>query len=78
MPQQGKYATIIVLHKKKGRTEYCNYRGIPLVVHAGKMLLKIIAHRLSEYCERAEILPKMSSLRLNRCTTDIMSVIRRL
>ena len=40
---------------KKGRTECCNYRGISLVVYAGKILLKIIARRHSEYCERAGI-----------------------
>ena len=50
------------LHKKKDRTERGNYRGISLVAHAGKILLKIIARRLSEYCS----------------TTDMMFVIRRL
>ena len=69
MPQQWKYATVMVLHIKKYRTEHCNYRGISLVAHAGKMLLKIIAHRLSEYCERAGNLPGKSSSRLNRSTT---------
>ena len=48
VPQQRKYAIIRVLHKKKDRIECGNYRGISLVVHAGKILLKIIARRLSE------------------------------
>ena len=48
----------MVLHKKKDRTECGNYRGISLVAHAGKILLKIIARRLSEYCERVGILPE--------------------
>ena len=48
----------IILHKKKDRTECVNYRGISLVAHAGKILLKIISHRLSEYCERVGILPE--------------------
>ena len=52
--QQWKYAIIMVLHKKKDRTECGNYRGISLVAHAGKILLKIIARRLGEYCERVE------------------------
>ena len=79
MPQQWKYAIIVVLHKKKDRTEFGNYRGISLVAHAGKILLKIIARRLSEYCERVRILPEeQSGFRPNRSTTDMMFVIRRL
>ena len=59
MPQQWEYAIIIkVLHKTKDRTECGNYRGISLVAHAGKILLKIIAHRLSEYWERVGIFPE--------------------
>ena len=79
VPQQWKYAIIMVLHKKKDRTECGNYRGISLVAHAGKILLKIIARRLSEYCELVGILPKEhSGFRPNRSTTDMMFVIRRL
>ena len=79
VPQQWKDAIIMVLHKKKDRTECGNYRGISLVAHAGKILLKIIARRLSEYCERVEILPEeQSGFRPNRYTTDMMFVIRRL
>ena len=74
-----KYAIIMVHHKKKDRTECGNYRGISLVAHAGKILLMIIARRLSEYCERVEILPEeQSGFRRNRFTTDIMFVVRRL
>ena len=50
--QQWKNAIIMVLHEKKDRAEGGNYRGISLVVHAGNILLTIIARRLSEYCER--------------------------
>ena len=79
VPQQWKDAIIIVLHKKKDRTECANYRGISLVAHAGKILLKIIARRLSEYCERVGILPEeQSGFRPNRSTTDMMFVIRQL
>ena len=79
MPQQWKDVIIMVLHKKKDRTECGNYRGISLVAHAGKILLRIIARRLSEYCERVGILPEeQSGFRPNRCTTDMMFVIRRL
>ena len=79
MPQQWKDAIIVVLHKKKDRTECGNYRGISLVAHAGKILLKIIARRLSEYCERVGILPEeQSGFRPNRSTNDMLFMIRRL
>ena len=79
MLQQWKDAVIIVLHKKKDRTECGNYKGISLVTHAGKILLKITARRLSEYCERVGILPEEhSGFRPNRSTTDMMFVIHRL
>ena len=70
----------MVLHKKKDPTVCGNYRGISLVAHAGKILPKIIARRLSEYCERVGILPEeQSGFRPNCSTTDIMFVmIRRL
>ena len=79
VPQQWKDVIIMVLHKKKDRIECGNYRGISLVAHAGKILLKIIARRLSEYYKRVEILPEEhSGFRPNRSTTNMMFVIRRL
>ena len=79
MSQQWKDAIIMVLHKKTDRTECGNYRGISLIAHAGKILLTIIARRLSEYCERVGILPEeQSGFRSNGSTTDMMFVIRRL
>ena len=79
VPRQWKDAIIMVIHKRKGRTECGNYRGTSLVAHAGKVLLKIIAHHLSEYCEREGILPEeRSGFRPNRSTTDMTFVIRRL
>ena len=79
VPQQWKVVIIMVLYKNKDRTESGNYRSISLVAHAGKILLKIIARRLSEYCERVGILQEEhSGFRPNRSTTDMMLVIRRL
>ena len=70
---------IMIHHKKKDRTKCGNYRGLSLVAHAGKVLLKIIARRLREYCEHVGILPeKESGFRPNRSTTDMMFMIRRL
>ena len=47
--------------------------------HAGKILLKVTARRLNEYCERVGILPEeQSGFRPNRSTIDMMFEIRRL
>ena len=66
--------------KKKDRTLCVNSRGISLVAHASKIMLKIIARHLSEYCERVGILPEeMSGFRSNHSTTAMMFyVIRRM
>ena len=68
-----------MLHKKEDRTECGSYRGISLVAHAGKVLLKVIAGRLSGYCKRENILPeKQCGFRPQRSTVDMMFVERRL
>ena len=67
VPQQWKYATIKVLHKKKDRTE------------CGKVLLKVIAGRRNDYCKRENILPEeQCGFRPQRSTVDVMFVVRRL
>ena len=79
MPQQWKDATMKVLRKKKDGTECGNYRGISLVAHAGKVLLKVIAGRLSDYWERGGILPEeQCGFRPYRSTVDMVFVVRRL
>ena len=79
VPQEWKDATIKVLHKKKDRTECSNYRGLSLVAHSGKVLLKIVANRLGDFCEKAGILPEeQCGFRPQRSTTDMMFVVRRL
>ena len=79
VPQRWRDAVIKVLHKKKDRTECGNYRGISLVAHAGKVLLKIVATRLSTYCEARNLLPEeQCGFRPHRSTTDMMFAARRL
>ena len=79
VPQRWRDAVIKVLHKKKDRTECGNYRGIALVAHAGKVLLKIVATRLSSYCEARNLLPEeQCGFRPHRSTTDMMFAFRRL
>ena len=60
VPQLWKDAIITVLHKKD-KTECSNYRGISLVAHAGKILLKVVAARLSGYGESEGLLPEEQS-----------------
>ena len=57
VPQDWKDATIKVLHKNKDRTKFTNYKGLFLVAHTGKVLLKIVANRLRDFCEPARIIP---------------------
>ena len=79
VPQEWKDATIKVLHKKKDQTKCSNYRGLSLVAHAGKVLLKIVANRLGDFCEEAGILPEeQCGFRPQRSTIDMMFVVRRL
>ena len=79
VPQGWKDATIKVLHKKKDRTECDNYRRLSLMAHSGKAVLKIVANRLSDFCEEAGILPEeQCGFRPQRSTTDMMFVVRRL
>ena len=79
VPQEWKDATIEVLHKKKDRTECSNYRGLSLVAHAGKILLKNVPNRLGDFCEEAEILPgEQCGFRPQRPTSDMVFVVRRL
>ena len=81
VPQQWKYATIKLLggHKKKGRSDCNNYRGISLVAHSGKVLLKMVASLRNNYCEAKEILPEeQCGFRPARSTIDMLFVVRRL
>ena len=47
--------------------------------HAGKVLLKVVARRLSAYCEATGLLPEeRCGIRPHRSITDMMFVVRRL
>ena len=75
VPPQWKDAIIMTLHKKKGRTECGNYRGISL-----RRQDTAEDHRSprQRVCERVAILPQeQSGFRPNRSTTDMIFVIIR-
>ena len=79
MPQQWKYTIIMVLHIKRDRTEWGNYRGISMLAYSGRILLTIFVRHLSEYYNRVRILPdNQIGFRPNSSITDIMFGIRRL
>ena len=79
VPQQRKDAVIPVLHKKGDKMDCGNYRGISLVSHAGKVLLKVVARRLNAYCEAKGLLrEEKCGFRPDRSTTNMMFVVRRL
>ena len=77
--QEWKDATIKVLHKKSDRSDCNNSRGISLVSHAGKVLLKLVANHLRDFCEAQQILPEdQCGFRPARSTIDMLFVVRRL
>jgi hypothetical protein len=77
VPQSWKNAHITVLFKKGDRANCDNYRGIALLDHAGKVMAKIIAVRLAEYCERVGCLPEAQcGFRRGRGTRDMVFVAR--
>ena len=79
VPKQWKDAVNTVLHKKEGKTKCGHYRGISLVSHRGKVLLKVVARRLSAYCEAKGLLPEeQCGFRPDRSTTGMMFVVCRL
>ena len=79
VPQQWKGATIKVLYKKSDRSNCNNYRGVSLLSHTGKVLLKIVANRLSDFCEADGIIPdEQCGFRPERYTVDMLFVVRRL
>ena len=79
VPQQGKDAVIAVAHKKGDKMECENYRGMSLVLHAGKVIFKVVARRLSAYCEAKGLLPEeQCDFRPDRSTTGMMFMVRRL
>ena len=67
VPQRWRDAVMKVLDKD--RTECGNYRGISLVAHACKVLLKIVATRLSAYCEARNLLSEEQCIRRSSVAT---------
>ena len=75
VPQECKNATIRVMHKKKDRTE-CGWK-LPWHLARGTRWQgsQGIANRLSNYCEREDILPEQCGFRPQRSTIDTIFVV---
>ncbi|CAN0002812.1 unnamed protein product [Choristocarpus tenellus] len=54
MPRVWKDVVIIMINKNKDRNDCGNYRGVSLVTHAGKNLLKVVAGQLGDLPGKGE------------------------
>ena len=80
VPESWKKAIIKVIFKNKGTKDECgNYRGVSLLDHTGKIVLKIVANRLGQYAEAQGLLPEeQSGFRPKRSTCDMLYVVQML
>lgn len=79
IPQKWEDATVTILDENKDRAACDHCKGIYLVAHAGKLLLKIIARHPSAYCEAYGILPEeRRGFRPRRSAIGMMFLVRQL
>ena len=75
--QQWNDTTIKVLRMKKDRSECNDYLGMLSFADTGKVFLKKVASRLSNYCEAKGILPQdHCGFGPARSTIDMLLVVR--
>ena len=68
-PQDWKRAAFIPISKKGNAKEGSNYRTIALILHASKVMLKILQARLQQYVNR-ELPDVQAGFRKGRGTRD--------
>ena len=68
-PQDWKRSVFIPILKKTNAKEYSNYRTIALILHAIKVMLKILQARLQQYVNR-ELPDVQAGFRKGRGTRD--------
>ena len=73
-PCNGKHASVEVLHKKKGRSYSNNDTGIS---PAGKVLLRIVASCLSNYCQARGIPPEQQQCGIRPARSTVRRAVRR-
>ena len=74
-PQDWKRSVFIPIPKKGNAKEWSNYRTIPLISHASKVMLKILQARLQQYVSR-ELPDVQVGFRKGRGTRDKIANIR--
>ena len=74
-PQDWKRSVFISIPKKGNAKECSNYRPIPLISHARKVMLKILQARLQQYVNR-ELPDVQAGFRKGRGTRDQIANIR--
>ena len=68
-PQDWKRSVFIAISKKGNAKECSNYRTIVLILHASKVMLRILQARLQQYVNR-ELLDVQAGFRKGRGTRD--------
>ena len=77
MPDDWKSSLIISVYKNKGDRSICdNSRGISLLSVAGKVLAKVMLHRLVEKVAEQILHETQCGFRPGRSTTDMIFVSR--
>ncbi|XP_063970828.1 uncharacterized protein LOC135157816 [Lytechinus pictus] len=79
VPQDFKDASIIHLYKRKGNRQACdNHRGISLLSIAGKILARVLLHRLTVHLEQGLLPESQCGFRKARGTVDMVFAARQL
>ncbi|XP_061891552.1 dickkopf-related protein 3b isoform X2 [Entelurus aequoreus] len=79
VPQQWRDANIITIYKGKGDKSLCgNSRGISLLAVAGKVLAKVMLHRLVNNITEDLLPESQCGFRKNRSTVDMVFTTRQL
>ena len=78
IPQQLKGASITCLYKKGNRQLCDNYRGIPILAIAGKILIRMLLNRLIVQLEHGLLPESQCGFRGGRVTVDMIFAARQL
>ena len=76
IPSDWKTGDIVLILKKPPRTDINNYRPIILISSVSKLLIKILAKRVSAAVEKEDIIgPEQSGFRSNRSCSDNIFIL---
>jgi hypothetical protein len=80
VPKDFRDGTIVHLYKRKGDRSSCdNHRGITLLSVAGKVLARVLLHRLQVHLDKIQLIPESQcGFRPERGTTDMVFSLRQL